>query len=263
VVPDEIAEAVKKKENADQAEMAKLIAKGTPVAKLNTGIDGGMNQIFAAQVPGASTGLSEGGEGQGLSLSAYSRAPGTIPGTVNPPRAPDDTAIAASAPAPVQAAAAPAAAAPAQPAASTRVASAAPNAESGGFFSNLARKIGMGGSSDATSSTQAGTPAPAKPKTADTKTAEVKTAEAKATEAKAAEAKAAEAKAAEAKAKALAAKPAETKQAVNRPPFKPGAAPETQPADAAAAPKQAASVLAGAQPIVQPNSFDNRFSAMK
>jgi murein L,D-transpeptidase YafK len=235
VVPDEIAEAVKKKENADQAEMAKLIAKGTPVAKLNTGIDGGMNQIFAAQVPGASTGLSEGGDGQSLSLSAYSRAPGTIPGTVNPPRAPDDTAVAVAAPAPAQAAAAPAAA-PAQPAASTRVASAAPNAESGGFFSNLARKIGMGGSADATSSTQA--PAPAKPKTAEAKP--------KAVAAKPAETK-----------------PAETKQAVNRPPFKPAAAPETQPSDAAAAPKQAASVLAGAQPIVQPNSFDNRFSAMK
>jgi murein L,D-transpeptidase YafK len=246
VVPDDIADAVKQKENADQAETAKLIAKGTPVAKLNTGIDGGMNQIFAAQVPGASTGLSEGGEGQSLSLSAYSRAPGTIPGTVNPPRAPgaDDTAVAAAAPAPAQAATAPTAAAPAQPAASTRVASAAPNAESGGFFSSLARKIGMGGgAADSTSSTQAAAPAPAKPKTTEPKTTEAKTADAKP--------------------KAVAAKPAETKQAANRPPFKPAAAPETQPADAAAAPKQSASVLAGAQPIVQTNSFDNRFSAMK
>jgi murein L,D-transpeptidase YafK len=236
VVPDDIAQAVKQKENADQAEMAKLIAKGTPVAKLNTGIDGGMNQIFAAQVPGASTGLSEGGEGQGLSLSAYSRAPGTIPGTVNPPRAPsaEDTAVAAAAPAPTPAAApAPAAAAPAQPSASTRVASAAPNAESGGFFSNLARKMGMGGTADATSNTQAAAPAPAKPKTA------------------------------EAKPKVVAAKPAETKQAATRPPFKPAAAPETQPAEAAAAPKSSSNVLAGAQPIVQSNSFDNRFSAMK
>jgi murein L,D-transpeptidase YafK len=241
VVPDDIAQAVKQKENADQAEMAKLIAKGTPVAKLNTGIDGGMNQIFAAQVPGASTGLSEGGEGQGLSLSAYSRAPGTIPGTVNPPRAPsaEDTAVAAAAPAPTPAAAsAPAAAAPAQPSASTRVASAAPNAESGGFFSNLARKMGMGGTADATSNTQAAAPAPAKPKTTEAKP---KVAAAKPTETK----------------------PAETRQAATRPPFKPAAAPETQPAEAAAAPKPSSNVLAGAQPIVQSNSFDNRFSAMK
>jgi murein L,D-transpeptidase YafK len=230
VVPDDIAEAVKQKENADQAEMAKLISKGTPVAKLNTGIDGGMNQIFAAQVPGASTGLSEGGEGQGLSLAAYSHAPGTIPSTVNPPRAPttNDTAVAAAAPAP-------AAAAPAQPAASTRVASATADTDSGGFFSNLARKMGMGGSADATANTQAAAPAPAKPKT-------------------------------EAKPKVAAAKPAETKQAASRPPFKPAASEKSEKpsTESEAAPKQqSASVLAGAQPIVQTNSFDNRFSAMK
>ena len=38
-----------------------------------------MNKIFAAQVPDGSTGLSEGGDGQGLSLLSLSRAPGTIP----------------------------------------------------------------------------------------------------------------------------------------------------------------------------------------
>src|ERR1700746_4081665 len=89
VVPDDIAEAVRQKQQDDEAEYAKLVAKGTPVAKLNTGIDGGMNQVFASKVPGASTGLSEGGDGQNLSL-AFSTMPGTIPGTVNPPRAPDD-----------------------------------------------------------------------------------------------------------------------------------------------------------------------------
>src|SRR5471032_2608755 len=41
VIPDEIADAVRQKQEDDQAETAKLIAKGTPVAKLNTGIDGG------------------------------------------------------------------------------------------------------------------------------------------------------------------------------------------------------------------------------
>src|SRR3981081_3388612 len=88
VIPDEVAEAVRDRQQQEQAEVAKLIEKGTPVARLNTGIDGGMNKVFAAKLPGAETGLSEGGEGQSLSLLALSRAPGTIPSHVNPPRNP-------------------------------------------------------------------------------------------------------------------------------------------------------------------------------
>ena len=74
-----IADAVREKQQQDEAEIAKLVAKGTPVAQINTGIDGGMNKVFAAKVPDGNTGLSEGGDGQGLSLLALSRAPGTIP----------------------------------------------------------------------------------------------------------------------------------------------------------------------------------------
>jgi murein L,D-transpeptidase YafK len=224
VIPDDVADAVRQKQEADQAETAKLIAKGTPVAKLNTGIDGGMNLIFAARVPGGNTGLSEGGDGQALALSGFSKAPGTIPSTVNPPRLPgsDDAAVAAAAaPAPTPAAA------PA-PATTTRVASAAPNAQSDGLFSSLARKIGLGSAPDTTSTTPP--PAPAKPKAADTKPATPKVA---------------------------AAKPADTRQATNRPPFKPAAS----DAEPAAAPKDG--LVAGAQPIVQPNSFDSRFSATR
>src|SRR6266481_1426293 len=149
-IPDEVADAVREKQQEEQAEIAKLISRGTPVAKLNTGIDGGMNQVFAARLPGGNTGLSEGGEGQSLSLLALSHAPGTIPSTVNPPRAPgaDEPVVAAAAPAP--------ASAPPP----TRVASAAPTAQSDGFFSNLARKIGLGGSADTTATA----PPPAKPK---------------------------------------------------------------------------------------------------
>ncbi len=65
-IADDLADAVRAKQETDNAEYAKLVSKGVPVAKLNTGIDGGMNQIFASHVPGASTGLSEGGDGQGL-----------------------------------------------------------------------------------------------------------------------------------------------------------------------------------------------------
>ena len=74
VIPDEVADAVREKQQQDQSETAKLIAKGTPVARINTGIDGGMNRVFAAKLPDGSTGLSEGGESQGLSLASLSRA---------------------------------------------------------------------------------------------------------------------------------------------------------------------------------------------
>src|SRR3982075_3305022 len=105
-IPEEVADAVREKQQQEQAETAKLIAKGTPVARSNTGIDGGMNRVFAAKLPDGSTGLSEGGDGQGLSLLAMTRAPGTIPPRVNPPRgsvsSPDEP-LAASMAAPAQA----------------------------------------------------------------------------------------------------------------------------------------------------------------
>lgn len=88
VIPDDIAEAVKQKQERDDAEFARLVTKGTPVAKLNTGIDGGMNKVFAAKLPDGNTGLSDGGSGQDLTLLANSKAPGTIPADVNPPHPP-------------------------------------------------------------------------------------------------------------------------------------------------------------------------------
>src|ERR1700730_18379135 len=157
VVPQEVADAVREKQQQDQAETAKLISKGTPAARANPGIDGGMNKVFAAKLPDGSTGLSEGGDGQGLSLVALSRAPGTIPSHVNPPRgpvtSPDEPLVASIAPAPTLAPA-------------TRVACAAPDAQSDGFFSNLARKVGLGGAADTTASAQ---PIPAKPKVSEAK----------------------------------------------------------------------------------------------
>jgi len=65
VIPQEVADAVREKQQQEQAETAKLISRGTPVARANPGIDGGMNKVFAAKLPDGSTGLSEGGEGQG------------------------------------------------------------------------------------------------------------------------------------------------------------------------------------------------------
>ena len=45
-----------------------------------------MNKVFAAKLPDGNTGLSEGGDSQSLQTLALSRAPGTIPSTVNPPK---------------------------------------------------------------------------------------------------------------------------------------------------------------------------------
>src|SRR6266567_3341871 len=73
VIPDEIADAVREKQQQEAAETAKLVAKGTPVARMNTGIDGGMNKVFAAKLPEGSTGLSEEAEGSTLQMLAMSR----------------------------------------------------------------------------------------------------------------------------------------------------------------------------------------------
>lgn len=96
VRPD-IAEAVREKDKQDNIKIAELVAKGTPVARLNTGIDGGMNHVFASKIPDASTGLSEVPEDKSLAVASFDRAPGTIPPTVNPPRPSDNLLVAAPA----------------------------------------------------------------------------------------------------------------------------------------------------------------------
>jgi hypothetical protein len=234
VIPNEVADAVREKQQQDEAEIAKLIAKGTPVARINTGIDGGMNRVFAARIPDGNTGLSDGGGGQGLQL-ALSRAPGTIPPGVNPPRGP-----VTSPDEPLAASLAPAASAPA-----TRVASAVPttqsNSQSDGFFSSLARKVGLGGATaDTTATAAAPAPVQAKPKVIEAKRNDQSHPEASVP------------KAATAK--------TDTKQATAHPPLKPS----VTDTDTAAAPAPAAnSLVAGAQPIVSANSFESRFSAAK
>ncbi|KWV53135.1 hypothetical protein AS156_08960 [Bradyrhizobium macuxiense] len=225
VIPDEIASAVREKEQRDDAEMAKLASKGTPVARLNTGIDGGMNKIFASKIPEGSTGLSDGGDSQSLQSLVLSRAPGTIPGTVNPPKpnlAPqqDEPVVATT-----------------SATASTRVATAG---ESEGVFASFARKVGVGGTADASQATAARppapTPVPAKPKVAETKPQSVVRVAPK-HEVK-----------------------RETRQAA-RPALKPSVT-DTAAAPAPA-PVSAGTQLAGSAPVMQSNSFDNRFSAMK
>jgi len=227
VIPDEIAEAVRDKQQTDQAKTAELISKGVPVARLHTGIDGGMNRVFAAKLPDASTGLSEGGDGQGLALAALAPAPGTIPAHVNPPR-PSDSLLQGATQEPVVAVAAP----------STRTASAASSDRSGSFLSSLARQVGIGGS-DTTATTSA---ASAGPKVAAAKGVPTKPAP----------------KASEPPPRPVASvpKPAEPKHAAAKPQLKP-----TIGADSTAAPS--GGTIAGAAPVVSANSFESRFSAVR
>jgi hypothetical protein len=130
----------------------------------------------------------------------------------------------------------------------TRVASAAPgaqntqsqNSQSEGFFSSLARKVGLGGTADTTAT--ASQPATAKPKVAEARPQRP-----------------------EASTPKTSAPKADTRQAAAHPPLKPTvadtatAAPDPAQAAAPAAP----SLVAGAQPIVSANSFESRFSAVK
>jgi murein L,D-transpeptidase YafK len=245
VIPEDIASAVREKHERDEAEYSKLVARGTPVARMNTGIDGGMNKIFAAKIPEGSTGLSEEAEGSTLQMLAMSRAPGTIPGTVNPPKPNFSSTATSPQEEPVVAVAA--------PATSTRVAAAAPAEKSGGFFANLGRKMGMG-----TAETTATTPPPQA-------TASVAPATTPATPPSAASRlkaavtrfvpghDASKDKSVAAAKPAEPAKPAETKVAATRPALKPSVS------DGAADGAQ----MAGAAPVVSSNSFDSRFGAVK
>ncbi|MCP3474230.1 hypothetical protein NLM33_28345 [Bradyrhizobium sp. CCGUVB1N3] len=261
VIPEDVANAVREKQEKDEAEYARLVSRGTPVARMNTGIDGGMNKVFAAKIPEGSTGLSEGAEGSTLQMLAMSKAPGTIPGSVNPPR-PNLEPVAASPQSE------PVVAVPSQ-ASNTRVAAAAPadksqdNSQGGGFFSGLARKMGMGSAdTTATASPPPATTASATPPTAASrlKAAVTRFVPGHGT-AKDASKDAPKETAKEAAKPVAAAKPADpkpdTRVAASRPPLKPSVS------DSAAAAGSKDAQLAGAAPVMSSNSFDSRFGAVK
>ena len=220
VVQDDIAQAVAEKQRKDEYETAELVTRGTPTVAMRRGIDGGMHPLFAAKTPNGNTGLSD---TKSLTLASYAPVP-PVPPTVNPPSNPDTptaaiTALPApggelvSTGAPSSARAEPAKQPPSQT--PVRVA-AAPTSSSDGFFSNLVKKIGFGGSD-----TTASTAAPAK------QAAPVKQ---------------------QPKAPVIAAAkpPVSVKSADSKP-----AKSESKERDGA---------IAGAQPIMPTNSFDNRWS---
>ena len=264
MIPEDIANAVREKQQQDEAAYAKLVAKGTPMARMNTGIDGGMNKIFASKIPEGSTGLSESAEGSTLEMLAMAKAPGTIPGHVNPPR-PNLDAVAAPAQEPVVAVSA--------PATNTRVASAQPVEKSqeksqdksqGGFFSNLGRKMGLG-TADTTATTTPPPQATASAAPATTSTTPPTAAsrlKAAVTRFVPGHDKSKDAAKDAPKPAVAAAKPAEapkpdTRLAQTRPALKPS----VSEASASAGSKDAQ--MAGAAPVVSSNSFDSRFGAVK
>ena len=168
-VADDIAQAVSEKQRKDEFETAELITRGTPSVVARKGVDGGMHALFAAKTPNGSTGHSE---AKNYSFAAYSAVP-AVPPTVNPPAsteapvafaaAPNSSGgdyVSPSAPAsPAAASAAPRSEPAKQPSATSpvRVAAAPSSSNSEGFFSSLARKIGLSGSE--TTASTSGSPA--------------------------------------------------------------------------------------------------------
>ena len=211
-VAPEIADAVARKQHDDDARTAELVAKGVAIAARRPDIDGGMNRIFASKLPEASTGLSD----PIVPGIESVRAPGTIPPHVNPPKpnlAPSSVSLFAASEEPMVAVTP-----------GTKVASAS---SEGGFFSNLAKKVGIGGGSSETTATTTATPA---------STA---------------------AAAAKAKSAPTPAKPAvaSTRPVITPADAKQASAPRPKP--------EQGSSLSGAAPVVPANSFDTRFSAAK
>jgi murein L,D-transpeptidase YafK len=229
VVQDDVAQAVAEKQRKDEYETAELISRGTPSVVARKGIDGGMHALFAAKTPNGNTGYSE---AKNYSFAAYAAVP-AVPPSVNPPASPDGPVVAASqatnggdflsassAPVPAPAATR---AEPAKPQAASpvRVASAS-SSGSEGFFSSLARKIGIGGSDTTASTTSAPAKQAAPPSVKQQKPPVV----------------------------AAIKPPAPVKSNETRSAAKP----------ASSEPKERDTAMAGAQPIVPTNSFDSRWS---
>ena len=135
-VNPEIAEAIAEKSKHDEVEVAELVRKGTPVAPIRTGADGGMHPVFQAAL-GHPRGLFD---SDGNMRNIFdTKVPGTVPENTNPPRQVDPkTGVVPSTPASggYGLASATSKPAPAQPA--QHQASAGPRApESGNFFTRL------------------------------------------------------------------------------------------------------------------------------
>jgi murein L,D-transpeptidase YafK len=161
----EIAAAVAEKSKQDEVEVAELVRKGTTVAPVRTGADGGMHPVFQAAL-GHPRGLFD---SDGNMRNIFdTKVPGTVPETTNPPRPVDPkTGVVPGTPASggYGLASAGSKPAPAQPA--QQQASAGPRApESGNFFTRL-----FSSDDDKMSSTQGPTGSASRTASAEKKTA--------------------------------------------------------------------------------------------
>jgi murein L,D-transpeptidase YafK len=233
-VADDIAQAVAEKQRKDEYETAQLISRGTPSVVARKGIDGGMHALFAAKTPNGSTGLSD---TKSTTFSSYAAVP-SVPPTVNPPRSADEPTLALASPASsggdFLSTSAPATTEAAKPTVRVATAPASNSSDSGGFFSSLARKIGIGADGEAAPKTTSSAPAPKQPPKAQ-----------KPTQASAPKPPAA----IRHEPKAHETKPTETRTAAAPKPT----APPTEK-------KERNTAIAGAQPVVPSNAFDSRWS---
>jgi murein L,D-transpeptidase YafK len=227
-VPEEIATAVSEKQRRDEIKTAELINRGTPVAPIKMGVDGGMNATFLTAVK------NHGGPGAPIRTAV-----GTIPPHVNPPREPETMAATTFSLASTESR--PASATRVQAASATRstvqVASAAPASSGGigGFFSNL-----FGSKAE----DQGAASASAQPAQ---------------TSSKRAGAKAGQSAAGAARPRPEP-QPAETKTVVNSA-AKPSAPKQETNGEPQRNAASAAGLLNGAAPTVPSGGFDNRFGA--
>ena len=132
-VNPEIAAAVAEKSQRDEIEIAELVHKGTPVAPIRTGADGGMHPVFQAAL-GQPRGIFD-SDGN-LRNIFDTKVPGTVPESTNPPRQVDPkTGVVPGTPASGGYGLASAGSKPV--AAQTQAAGAPRVAESGNFFTRL------------------------------------------------------------------------------------------------------------------------------
>jgi murein L,D-transpeptidase YafK len=135
-VNPEIAAAAAEKSKQDEIAVAELVRKGTPVAPIRTGADGGMNPVFQAAL-GHPRGLFD---SDGNMRNIFdTKVPGTVPENTNPPREVDPkTGVVPGTPQTGGYALASAGSKPAPPHPPQQQATAGPRAnESGNFFTRL------------------------------------------------------------------------------------------------------------------------------
>jgi murein L,D-transpeptidase YafK len=225
-VPQELAEAVAEKQKKDDVKTAELISRGTPVAPIRTGMDGGMNPAFQGKYKTSLVRMADGK----VHTMVEERATGSVPAYADSPREPPPGAD------------------------STVMTSARFGSQSSGnFFTRL-----FGGRSGEDEKPQAAAAQPAAPAPA-AKPAPVRTATAAAKPAPKIEPKPESRQEARAQpAQAPQPKPQQSAQA------NPQQQAQAEPPKVASSPSANANgLILGAQPVVPTGSFESRWSAMR